>query len=334
MMHKKIPSIQRLTRTVGFTLGTVLAVLLSCTHVQAQIANAVTIQAAHIDPHASQSMILAAASAGARVVAVGARGNVILSDDAGNTYRQAKQVPVDFTLTGVWFVDAHDGWAVGHGGSILHTVDGGETWSLQRSDAQVDQPLYSVYFSDKQNGWVAGLWSLLLHTSDGGKIWNQIKLPVLEGQKRADLNLLRLFAGPQQELYIAAEQGTLYRSQDNGSNWQVLKTGSKASLWSGTVTLAHTLIVGGLGGKLLRSTDDGVNWQLVAIPTTGSITGLQTHAGVITASSLEGKLLQSHDDGMNWQVLSTASQALTALLINDAGQPLVYTKDGPQSLVK
>ena len=333
-MHTENQFMHHLRRAAGLAASSVLVALLSCSHVQAQNAGPIAIQAAHMDAHASQSMILAAARAGSRIVAVGTRGNVILSDDGGDTYRQAKQVPVDFTLTGVWFVDAHEGWAVGHGGSVLHSSDGGETWSLQRSDTQVDQPLYSVYFSDKQNGWAAGLWSLLLHTSDGGKIWNQIKLPVLEGQKRADLNLLRLFAGPQQELYIAAEQGTLYRSQDNGSNWQVMKTGSKASLWSGTVTAAHTLIVGGLGGKLLRSTDDGVSWPLVSVPPTGSVTGLQHQGNVIMATSLEGKLLQSRDDGLSWKVVWTAPQALTALLMNDAAEPQVYSKDGPLKVVK
>jgi len=333
-MHQKNSSKSRLIHTLGFAASTLLAVSLSVGNVLAQTPAAITIQAAHLDPHAAQSMMLGAANAGARVVAVGALGHVILSEDGGKSYRQARQVPVDFTLTGVCFANAHEGWAVGHGGSIMHSSDGGETWDLQRSDIQVDQPLYSVYFSDNQHGWAAGLWSLLLHTSDGGKTWEQIKLPVMAGQKRADLNLLRLFAGPQQELYIAAEQGTLYRSQDNGSNWQVISTGSKASLWSGTVTAAHTLIVGGLGGKLLRSADGGASWQVVAIPTTGSITGLQAQGGMITASSLEGKILQSHDDGLSWQLLRTTPQALTALLINTDGVALAYTKEGPLSVEK
>ena len=33
----------------------------------------------------------------------------------------------------MFFVDDKQGWAVGHDGVILHTGDGGETWTLQLS---------------------------------------------------------------------------------------------------------------------------------------------------------------------------------------------------------
>ncbi len=54
----------------------------------------------------------------------GERGIVLLSDDAGVSWRQAK-VPVSVSLTAVQFVDAEQGWAVGHLGVVLHTQDGG-----------------------------------------------------------------------------------------------------------------------------------------------------------------------------------------------------------------
>ncbi|MDB6083610.1 MAG: glycosyl hydrolase, partial [Gammaproteobacteria bacterium] len=104
---------------------------------------------------ANQEMMLSAALAGKRIVAVGNRGVVLLSDDDGKTYRQARTVPVSTSLTGVWFADAQVGWAVGHWGAILKTSDGGETWNIQRSDITVDQPLFSVYFESPSVGWAA-----------------------------------------------------------------------------------------------------------------------------------------------------------------------------------
>lgn len=309
------------------------ALTLGAAQAQTAAPGAIAVHAARLDAHAARAMILAAAKAGPRVVAVGANGYVLLSDDGGASYRQAQKVPVDFTLTGVWFTDARNGWAVGHGGSIIHSSDGGETWQLQRSEPQPDQPLYSVYFSNAEHGWAAGLWSLLLRTSDGGKSWSQVKLPVAEGQKRADLNLLKIFAGRHNDLYIAAEQGTLFRSTDNGDTWQIIKTGSNASLWSGTVTAADTIVVGGLGGKLLRSTDAGANWQVLNSPTTGSITGMQASGNLLSAVSLEGSALQSSDDGATWRVVSSARLPLTSMLINDAGKLLTYSKEGPAAMV-
>lgn len=318
------------SKPVKWWLSSMMMVLcaLSTNHADAQGMTPVPVQAAVPDAHAERSMILAAALAGERVVAVGARGNVILSDDGGQHWRQAREVPVDFTLTAVSFVDDKEGWAVGHGGVVIHTVDGGQTWQLQRSATDVDQPLFTVYFRDRLHGWAAGLWSLLVQTEDGGKTWTSLRLPVAPGSKRSDLNLLHLFAGQGDALYLAAEQGTVFRSHD-GQHWDLKSTGSKASLWSGTVAQpSGVLIVAGLGGKLLRSTDEGASWQAMAIPTTGSITALQATPGLLTASSLEGKLLQSRDEGMTWKVVAAAPQALTALLVNRLGQVLMFSKEG------
>lgn len=69
--------------------------------------------------HAAQAMLLGAAWAQKRVVAVGDHGIVLLSDDHGRSYRQARAVPVSSSLTGVSFADARHGWAVGHWGRLL-----------------------------------------------------------------------------------------------------------------------------------------------------------------------------------------------------------------------
>src|SRR6185369_10757001 len=83
-------------------------------------------QPSEIAPLASSSLLLDLALAGNRMVAVGERGHVLLSDDQGATWRQAKSVPTRVMLTAVFFVDADYGWAVGHDETILNTVDGGE----------------------------------------------------------------------------------------------------------------------------------------------------------------------------------------------------------------
>jgi len=92
-------------------------------------------------PHAGQAMLFGTARAGSRIVAVGDHGVVMLSDVGGRSHRQARSVPIDVTLSAVSFVDERKGWAVGHRGVVLHTTDGGETWSIQRVDENEDRPL-------------------------------------------------------------------------------------------------------------------------------------------------------------------------------------------------
>jgi photosystem II stability/assembly factor-like uncharacterized protein len=79
--------------------------------------------------HPDKVLIEAVALVGHRLVAVGLDGLVILSDDNGVSWRQV-QIPVQATLTAIRFTDDHVGWAVGHYGVVLHTVDGGEHWTL------------------------------------------------------------------------------------------------------------------------------------------------------------------------------------------------------------
>ena len=54
------------------------------------------------------------------------------------------------TLLEVAFVDGRVGWAVGTGGAILSTADGGATWTPQESGTTF--PLHSVSFVDSSTG--------------------------------------------------------------------------------------------------------------------------------------------------------------------------------------
>ena len=91
-------------------------------------------------PRATRGVMLAVATAGSRIVAVGERGITLWSDDGGKTWHQA-EVPVSVTLTGLSFPTATEGWAVGHGGVVLHSADGGQHWTRQldgRAAAQLE----------------------------------------------------------------------------------------------------------------------------------------------------------------------------------------------------
>ena len=95
-------------------------------------------QAALQSTKALLAATLAVTRAGRRLVAVGERGTVLWSDNAGQSWQQA-QVPVQVTLTAVRFVNERTGWAVGHLGVILKTEDAGQTWALQLDGVQAAQ---------------------------------------------------------------------------------------------------------------------------------------------------------------------------------------------------
>src|SRR5688572_29562053 len=102
-------------------------------------------QEAQKAPLAERSLLLDIAAAGKRLVAVGDRGHVLLSDDAGGRWRQAQGVPAQTLLTAVCFGDARHGIAVGHDELILVTKDAGESWQRTHYAPQAQQPLLDVW---------------------------------------------------------------------------------------------------------------------------------------------------------------------------------------------
>lgn len=286
------------------------------------------IQPAEATTAATRAMILSSARAGKRIVAVGNHGIVLLSDTDGADFRQAKSVPVRSTLTAVTFVDDKTGWAVGQWGVVLRTDDAGESWALQRHDTAVDQPLFSVWFRDRQRGFAVGLWSLLIATADGGKTWTPVHLPPSPGRKKADRNLLKIFANRMGTLFVAAEQGMILKSYD-GENWTYIDTGYKGSFWTGIVLNNGTLLVGGLRGTIYRSADDGRTWREAKSEFRSSITDFAEAGGKVYAAGLDGVFLESGDHGATFKGSQRDDRLpFTAVTVNSVGKLVKFSKQG------
>ncbi|MDE1164862.1 MAG: YCF48-related protein [Pseudomonas sp.] len=257
--------------------------------------------------------------AGERLVAVGERGTVLLSDDNGANWHQAV-VPVSSSLTAVQFVDGRNGWAVGHAGVVLHSSDAGEHWAVQLdgrraaalelSAAQVagnehrlaaarqgvsdgaDKPLLALSFTDALHGVVVGAYGLALGTTDGGASWVPWagRLPNPQG--------LHLYAVVQQGtvVYMAGEQGLFLRSLDAGEHFQALPTPYQGSYFSLAVQADGAVWLAGLRGKLFRSVDQGHSFTAVDNPLPISINDLRLLGKHLLVVNQAGGLLQASAD--------------------------------------
>jgi photosystem II stability/assembly factor-like uncharacterized protein len=245
--------------------------------------------------NAASAYLLGIAQAGERLVAVGERGIILLSDDAGISWRQV-QAPVSVTLTVVRFADANNGYAVGHGGSVLVTRDGGETWALSldgqraariilaaaqakgdaRGSAEAerliqdgpDKPLLDVLVLDALNARVIGAYGLALSTADGGKTWTSwLDREVNPGGLH--LNAIRSNG---ERVAIAGEQGLVLLSDDGGASFRALETPYAGSFFTLELPSATEIVVAGLRGNILRSKDGGETWAALQSPVEASIT--------------------------------------------------------------
>ena len=271
-------------------------------------------------PLAPKAVLTGLARADKRVVAVGQRGHVLLSDDAGTTWQQA-DVPVSADLVAVSFASAESGWAVGHDGVILHSADGGRTWTRQldgrvlgdvlvahytksrddkwlaeakRFAAQgAENPFLDVWFDDAKNGIVVGALGLVLRTGDGGQTWEPL-LHATDNPKSLHLYAVRRIGG---ELFIAGEQGLLMKLDRDGGRFAALTLPYAGTLF-GLVGKDRVVVAHGLRGNVVRSADGGQTWQSVP---TGIGVGLTASAlddrGRMVIVSQAGHVLVSGDLG-------------------------------------
>jgi photosystem II stability/assembly factor-like uncharacterized protein len=126
---------------------------------------------------------VAIARAGARLVAVGDRGVVLLSDDQGGSWTEVASGSA-VLLTALAFISPQEGWAVGQDSTILHTRDAGAHWTIQLSKPKADQALFSVAYLGPGTGGAhliaTGAYALALETQDGGRHWDSVKLPAMD----------------------------------------------------------------------------------------------------------------------------------------------------------
>jgi photosystem II stability/assembly factor-like uncharacterized protein len=279
---------------------------------------------------ASQTLLLDAAKAGHRIVAVGVRGHVVLSDDAGASWRQAQAVPTRTTLTSVFFSDDRLGWAVGHDAIVLHTADAGESWSLQHRDPDSGSPLFSIWLDGGGRGVTVGAYGFALETDDGGGHWSPLRVDWAGD----DFHLNALFEARDGTLHLAAEGGHVYRSHDAGRTWLRGAADYPGSFWGGLELSSGRLLVFGMRGHMFFSRDGGEHWQgLERISSHSLGGGAELATGEVLVAGLGGSLLISRDGGQSFEASTRAerSGANAVLALPDRGA-LIFGEGGVQRL--
>ncbi len=259
------------------------------------------------------------------LVAVGERGHVLVSADAGVSWTQSP-TPASATLTALYFADARHGWAVGHDETILQSEDGGRSWQLRHWAPEKQQPLLGVWFDQAGHGVAVGAFATVYRSEDGGRSWAAApfepqsparpksataraadSLADDEGISQPHLNAV---AGDDRgRLYIAGEAGRLYRSDDGGAHWQVLPPPYPGSFFGVLPLGGDTLLAYGLRGHLFRSEDAGLSWTRIDSGTEALLAGGARLAdGRVVIVGLAGVVLVSHDGAHHFERLQLANR--------------------------
>jgi len=119
-----------------------------------------------------------------------------------------------------WVVGAVD--STGYG-MILFSNDGGETWSRQgeNNEAIKGIEINNIWAVDENNVWAIGLNNTILKTNNGGNTWTKVNNipPDYPTAILMDISITN-----KTNIWISGSegnQGVVYYSNDNGSNWKI-----------------------------------------------------------------------------------------------------------------
>ncbi|MGL4318164.1 MAG: WD40/YVTN/BNR-like repeat-containing protein [Pseudomonas sp.] len=298
--------------------------------------------------------LLTVTTAGSRLVAAGLRGGIIVSDDHGKSWVQA-QVPVSVDLVSIVFPSAQQGWAVGHGGVVLHSADGGLTWQkqldgLQAREVAIDfytrnpegiedaasflakeqsqavdketQPFLDVFFSDDQHGYVVGTFNRIFVTADGGKSW----VPQMHLTNNPQEWHIYSVTGAAGQVYLTGEQGRVWRLAPQSKHFESVDTPYNGTLFGVTLGADGAVYAYGMRGSLFRSSEQGQSWQRIDLASSSNVTRVLSlgHDSLLVVAQ-NGEVSRSDDAGRSFKALPLLSPMpyFGAALVGESSLALV-----------
>ena len=163
------------------------------------------------------------------------------------------------------FVDPLNGWVSTNTGKIIHTSDGGKTWSTQTTGITVK--IKKVRFVDALNGWAICDSGKIIHTVDGGINWEiQFDEPNFATGKMCAINSsICWITGKwlQEQVFL--------KTLDGGINWEVINPPNIGSASLDEVVFINqnrgwfTVVYysgGSMGSGIFSTTNGGNTWSL------------------------------------------------------------------------
>lgn len=266
------------------------------------------------------------------------------STDGGTTWTQVFGAAPDESASGlsaVWFFDSKKGLAVGTGGWMFETADGGRQWARKSLTGQPGYLNSRLQFQSSSLGWMSGAWGVS-KTTDGGASWwspltsagfayvedfhfvdarngwaisnRQDVYRTTDGgdswslQARLPSSSLGVRFVDDRVGIVVGYGGAIRRTSDGGATWSLRPTDVFADLRRVAFADASTGWAVGDGGAVVMSADGGLTWSRVPVPTAANlhdVTFVDPMHGWIVGDG--GTVLATADGGTTWSVQSSGS---------------------------
>lgn len=206
----------------------------------------------------------------------------------------------DAHLYGVHFIDGKHGWAVGSGGAVLSTVNGGNTWKAGSASRDT---LTQVNFATPNNGWAVSIGKVH-YTGSSGASWSLQHN--VRGEGRTAPGILGLHFPNTTHGWAVGGKGTIIRTENGGSRWDPQRKLSDKHLWDVYfVDTTHGWIVGE-EGEIFHTQDGGERWVQQRSNVEHHLFAVHfqtlTHGWI---AGTNGLILHTADGGITWNQQKT-----------------------------
>lgn len=254
----------------------------------------------------SKAVLIDLALAGKRLVAVGERGLVLLSDDNGQSWRQVA-VPVSVGLTAVQFVDDQHGWVIGHAGVVLASSDAGESWNVQLSG--LDAANIELKAAQNQLATATAMAAASDTAVNADVDTESLELRVQNAQRLIsdgpDKPFLAMHFTDAKRGLISGAYGMVLETTDGGSTWRSLVGQIDNPMGVHLYAIAehgNDWFLAGEQGFLARSSDNGKTFSQLESPYEGSFFTAQIRDdGALVVAGLKGNAFLSTDAGQSFE---------------------------------
>jgi photosystem II stability/assembly factor-like uncharacterized protein len=263
--------------------------------------------------------------AGTRVLLTWGSDGTILRSEDGATWTHAL-TPGGADLTGISANESGSVMiAVGARGTILRSIDAGQTWKAARNPV-MKTDLRAVVHPRASKTWVAaGTNGRILRSTDDGKNWS-----VVESQLTVAFQTLVVDPATH-AILIGGDDGLIGFSKDAGVTWQItaLSMPDPVTPVTGFHRFGKLLIATSALGRFLTSEDDAASWDLMQASTKAFFTdcAFDPRNGAIVMTGHNGDVLRSADGGRTWEGGEVAFDGrknfLTAIRFDDRSDSLL-----------
>ncbi len=267
------------------------------------------------------------------IIAVGAKGVILRSDDAG-VHFNIVGTPTKERLYSIVRLNDKTLFSVGSNGVILRSDDYGK--HFYRVASPVSEDLISITSLNQKELVAVGRGGVIIRSDDGGAHFKLVDSPTKEWLKS-------IVSIDRQTLIAVGSSGVILRSDDGGTHFRLLESPTKEWLSSLIRLDKRTLLAVGMSGVILKSEDGGESFRLIDSPTKEWLRSI-TSVGdqTLIAVGEQGLILRSEDAGEHFHKIKSVSKTWlysittigdkTLIAVGEGGV-ILRSQDGGESFV-